>query len=444
MEGAGEVEAANVLPQGHHQSLDDVLHVLLDDEAHLDVDLRELGLAVEPEIFVAEAAHDLEVAVHARHHEQLLEDLRRLGERVELTGVEPRGDEEVAGAAGRVLHHERGFDLGEPVGGQVAARRLVDGRPNEEVLLQGGAAQVEVAVLEPHGLARGGVVRDLEGRRFRAREDGEGVGLHFDLAGGQVRVLVAAALDDGAGDADAELSAQLAGERCASAATPGLEDHLGEAASIAKIDEHAAAVVAPGMHPAEEDDALAGVAGAERAAVVGSLQICQELGHRAAMVAGVRLVRESDRQFSPCRSGEPSPSLAKMRLRVLYHGNCFDGCSSAGVFTRFYRERIAKGPLDVVYRALEHKGDPQPFAADCFDGDENACVDFRYSQDPRLTWWFDHHASAFQLAGDEDHFRADATGPEVLRPEGEELHEVPGRHGVGQVRVRCRARSPTW
>jgi hypothetical protein len=105
-----------------------------------------------------------------------------------------------------------------------------------------------------------------------------------------------------------------------------------------------------------------------------------------------------------------------MRLRVLYHGNCFDGCSSAGVFSRFYRERIAKGPVDVAYRPLEHKGDAHPFSGDWFDGDENACVDFRYSQDPRLTWWFDHHASAFQLPGDEDHFRADATGRKFYDP----------------------------
>jgi hypothetical protein len=108
--------------------------------------------------------------------------------------------------------------------------------------------------------------------------------------------------------------------------------------------------------------------------------------------------------------------LAKVRLRVLYHGNCFDGCSAAAVFTRFYRERIAKGPVDVAYRPLEHKGEAQPFPADCFDGDENACVDFRYSQDPRLTWWFDHHASAFQLPGDEAHFRADATGRKFYDP----------------------------
>jgi hypothetical protein len=88
------------------------------------------------------------------------------------------------------------------------------------------------------------------------------------------------------------------------------------------------------------------------------------------------------------------------------------------VFTRFYRERIAKSPNEVavVYRPLEHKGDAAAFPPDAFDGDENACVDFRYSQDPRLTWWFDHHASAFQQPGDEAHFRADATGRKFYDP----------------------------
>jgi len=106
-----------------------------------------------------------------------------------------------------------------------------------------------------------------------------------------------------------------------------------------------------------------------------------------------------------------------VRLRVLYHGNCFDGCSSAGIFARFYREKIVNGgELEVLFRPLEHKGDAQPFPADCFDGDENVCVDFRYSQDPRLSWWFDHHASAFQLPGDEAHFRADATGRKFYDP----------------------------
>ncbi len=43
-------------------------------------------------------------------------------------------------------------------------------------------------------------------------------------------------------------------------------------------------------------------------------------------------------------------------------------------------------------------------------------MDFRYSQDPRLTWWFDHHISAFQEPGDEAHFRADASGRKFYDP----------------------------
>ena len=54
------------------------------DERHLDVDLGELGLAVGAQVLVAEAARDLVVALDAADHEQLLEELRRLRQRVEL------------------------------------------------------------------------------------------------------------------------------------------------------------------------------------------------------------------------------------------------------------------------------------------------------------------------------------------------------------------------
>jgi hypothetical protein len=81
--------------------------------ADLDVDLGELGLTVVAQVLVAEAAADLEVLVHAGDHEQLLEDLRRLGERVEHAGVEPAGHQEVARAARRVLHHVRRLELEE-------------------------------------------------------------------------------------------------------------------------------------------------------------------------------------------------------------------------------------------------------------------------------------------------------------------------------------------
>ena len=98
-----------------------------------------------------------------------------------------------------------------------------------------------------------------------------------------------------------------------------------------------------------------------------------------------------------------------MRLKVLFHDNCFDGASSAAVFTRFYLEKVNPGAT-VEYQGLAHKAGAEGVDPGCFTGDENAIVDFRYSQDPRLTWWFDHHQSAFQQPGDEAHFRADKSG----------------------------------
>lgn len=103
-----------------------------------------------------------------------------------------------------------------------------------------------------------------------------------------------------------------------------------------------------------------------------------------------------------------------MRLKVCYHDNCFDGCVSAAVFTRFYLERIDP-TAEVTYQGLAHRaGDV--FGPNLFDGDVNAIVDFRYTQDPNLTWFFDHHISAFQEPGDEAHFRADASGKKFWDP----------------------------
>jgi hypothetical protein len=121
-----------------------------------------------------------------------------------------------------------------------------------------------------------------------------------------------------------------------------------------------------------------------------------------------------------------------MRLKVLFHDNCFDGAASAAVFARFYRE--ARVPnADVVYQGVQHRiGDA--FPPDAFDGDVNVCVDFRYSPSPRLDWWFDHHVSAFQSPEDRAHFAADTSGHKFYDPgarsctkfEAHVLHELFG------------------
>ncbi len=100
-----------------------------------------------------------------------------------------------------------------------------------------------------------------------------------------------------------------------------------------------------------------------------------------------------------------------MRLKILFHDNCFDGAASAALFARFYREKVRPDAL-VSFQGVQHRpGDP--FPPDAFDADEHACVDFRYSRSPGLTWWFDHHVSAFATPEDRAHF--EASGKDAAR-----------------------------
>ena len=101
-----------------------------------------------------------------------------------------------------------------------------------------------------------------------------------------------------------------------------------------------------------------------------------------------------------------------MKLRILYHGNCFDGVSSAAFFSKFYLSKINPN-AEIYYTPTMHRAG-NAFDSEQFDGDENAIVDFKYSPDKRLTWWFDHHQSAFLSAPDEANFKADTSGKKFL------------------------------
>ena len=92
-----------------------------------------------------------------------------------------------------------------------------------------------------------------------------------------------------------------------------------------------------------------------------------------------------------------------MKVRVFFHGKCFDGTASAALFSRFYRESI-RSDVDFQFTGLVHRAGAL-FDEIQFDGDENAIVDFKYSASPRITWWFDHHQSAFLTPQDAEHYR---------------------------------------
>ena len=103
-----------------------------------------------------------------------------------------------------------------------------------------------------------------------------------------------------------------------------------------------------------------------------------------------------------------------MKVRICFHDKCFDGASSAAIFSRFYHERI-NPEAEFLYTGMTHKASA-PFEDGTFDGDENAIVDFKYSSSPLLTWWFDHHQSAFLKPEDAEHFKHDHSGKKFYDP----------------------------
>jgi hypothetical protein len=98
-----------------------------------------------------------------------------------------------------------------------------------------------------------------------------------------------------------------------------------------------------------------------------------------------------------------------LNCRVFFHDRCFDGACSASLFTRFHRECIGTA-TSFEYRGLAHRAGALFERAWADERGENAIVDFKYSPLPEITWWFDHHLSAFMSPEDEAHFRGGQQG----------------------------------
>ncbi len=103
-----------------------------------------------------------------------------------------------------------------------------------------------------------------------------------------------------------------------------------------------------------------------------------------------------------------------MRVRILYHDHCFDGAAAAAFFSRFIQDKFHPD-AEFAFTGLAHKAS-NLFDNGMFDGDVNAVVDFKYSPDPRLTWWFDHHQSAFLSPEDAEHFQREHSERKMYDP----------------------------
>jgi hypothetical protein len=107
--------------------------------------------------------------------------------------------------------------------------------------------------------------------------------------------------------------------------------------------------------------------------------------------------------FSCGSEGAALLTFPMTKVRLCFHDRCFDGAASAAVFYRFYRERFDE-KAEFHFTGMTHKA-KHPWEDELFDGDENVIVDFKYSNSPKVTWWFDHHQSAFLTPADAEYFK---------------------------------------
>ena len=175
---------ADELPHRGRDGLSELEDVVLLDKAHLDVELGELRLTVGTEVLIAITTRDLVVTLHAGDHEQLLEQLRTLGQGVPGAGPQTSRHQEVAGTLrGRAGQGGR-LDLDEVSFGQDHPRGLVHFAAQANRRRRARAAKVEVAVLEPGLFADGDALVDLERQGGRRAQDLKIGRHHLDLTGG--------------------------------------------------------------------------------------------------------------------------------------------------------------------------------------------------------------------------------------------------------------------
>ena len=264
----------HVLPNFFQHALEERIDALAGDERHLDVDLRELHLTVAAEILVAKAPGDLEIFFDARNHEDLLELLGRLRERVELARPDARRHEVFARALGRALEQRRRLDLNEALRVEVVAHGLGRAVALEEILAHLRPAQVEVTVSQAQVLGdfvAAGVV-EREWRRVGNVVDGEFACADLDGTGGQAGVHhTGGTREHDARDADDGLGLELRGALDEfSGDFGGIEFHLRQTLAVAEVEKDDATEIAVRADPAEQRDSCAGVGIGELGAMMGA------------------------------------------------------------------------------------------------------------------------------------------------------------------------------
>ena len=250
------------VPRGRDDLLQRCKHVLLVDERHLDVELRELRLTVCAQVLVTHAVRQLEITIEAGHHAQLLVELWRLRQRVEAAREQPARHQVVPCSFRRRPNHLRRLYLDETQPGEGAAELDAKRRARAQVALQPRPAQIQVTMAQAELLFHLAVFVHRERRCLRCRQHGARGSVQLHLAGLAFRVdVLRRSRAQLAVHTQHPLQANLV--RVPQAARRlRIDDHLQGTGVVAQVDEDEPAVIAAPVDPTEDGHGPSRVAGA--------------------------------------------------------------------------------------------------------------------------------------------------------------------------------------
>jgi hypothetical protein len=104
---------------------------------------------------------------------------------------------------------------------------------------------------------------------------------------------------------------------------------------------------------------------------------------------------------------------------VATHGHCFDGLCSAVMFTRLMKHLHPNDELTFTYRGMGYGPGERVVEPAMFTGNDNVILDYRFTATSALTWYFDHHVSAFSKPEDREFYeRAAGASPRTMFHDG--------------------------
>ena len=181
----------------------------------------------------------------------MFENLRRLGQGKKSPRIHTARNEIVSGTLGGAFRQKRGFDLNKSVAVKEVACCRGDAAPQNQVSLNFGPSQIEIAELQADIF---GNIRHLvedKRRGFRLVHDLQFIGHHLHISGSKIRILHSlGAAADTTVDGQDEFIADSSGFSMAVRVDIRIENDLYQSLPITKVDEDHPAVIPPAIDPA--------------------------------------------------------------------------------------------------------------------------------------------------------------------------------------------------